>query len=571
MKKGFAILVLTLIGILEIQTNTANGQTYCNPLNLSYRFSLDQPSRREISDPTIVLYKDNYYLFASKSGGYWISGDLLSWKFVTTTALPLEKNAPSAVVIGDWLYFFTSLTNTIFRSNDPAGGKWEVYNNSSFLLELISDPTIFADTDGRIYCYYGCTNNNGVMACELDVNNKLNSKGAPKVCLRTNPFKHRSKRPGSYTKSDGPGIEGSWMNKYNGKYYYQCAEFNPDLKSYSDVVYVSDSPFGPFIYAANNPFSSRPDGFICGAGHGSTFADKYGNWWHIATITAPGNYASEPRLGLFPAGFDKDGNLFTKTDFGDYPIFMPNHKTTNLSKLDPEWALLSYNSKGEASSSIGINPIAFAFDENIGSWWSAQTGKKGEWLMVDLGSLSTVNAVQINFAENKTQLLGRENVLAHQYLVEYSADKKNWKTLIDKTANTDDLTHQYEEMKTPVQAQYIKISNVRVPDGTFAISGFRVFGLGTGHAPNKVSKFHAVRDFRNPQKIKLKWEKKANDSGYNIRYGPEKNKLYHSYQVFKSTPVSILCLDKDKTYWFEIDAFNENGVMPGKSHVYPKK
>src|SRR5665647_3663063 len=104
MKKVFAVLILTIIVALGIQLKAVKGQTYCNPMNLSYRFCLDQPSRREAADPTMVLYKDNYYLFASKSGGYWHSRDLVNWELVTTPTLPLENYAPTAVVIGDWLY-----------------------------------------------------------------------------------------------------------------------------------------------------------------------------------------------------------------------------------------------------------------------------------------------------------------------------------------------------------------------------------------------------------------------------------------------------------------------------------
>ena len=111
---------------------------------------MEQPTGRDVSDPSIVLYKDNYYLFASKAHGYWYSNNLLSWNFVTTETIPLKDNTPTAVVIGDWLYFFSSLSNTIFRSNDPSHAKWEVYNNS-FPLSMISDPVIFADTDGSVY------------------------------------------------------------------------------------------------------------------------------------------------------------------------------------------------------------------------------------------------------------------------------------------------------------------------------------------------------------------------------------------------------------------------------------
>ena len=567
MRRALTILIMAFVVVIEIQVQSAKGQTYCNPMNLSYRFSLDKPSRREAADPTIVLYKDNYYLFASKAGGYWHSTDLLDWKLVTNTALPLENDAPTAVVIGDWLYFFTSLTDTIFRSNDPAHGKWEVYN-SSFPLSMVSDIAVFADTDGRVYCYYGCSNNDGLMARELDVNNKLNPKGVPEVCLLKNPSGLGWKRSGNNLKKGFiPGAQASWMNKYNGKYYYQCAEPDIEFKTYSDVVYVSDKPLGPFTYATHNPFSSKPTGFVCGANKGSTFADKYGNWWHVATMTASDKHASEPKLGLFPTSFDNDGNLVTNTGFGDYPLIMPKYKYTDASELNPGWSLLSFHKTAEASSSLATNPVAFAFDENIGTYWSAKIGNPGEWLSVDLGSLCTIHAIQVNFAQNKTTLLGREGIQGQQYHMEYSADKKDWKTLIDKTANTDDLTHQYEVMSMPVQARYVKIINHCVPDGTFSISGFRVFGVGTSPKPTKVTSFFAVKDRRDPGMVKLSLGKQtANATGYNIRYGTQKDKLYHHYQVYKNTPVIFRGLDKDKAYWFEIDAFGESGVTPSIAH-----
>ncbi len=564
MKKKLAISFLTFIAILGMQVKPASSQTYCNPLNLSSQFSSEQSLNQDLADPTVVLYKDNYFLFASNAGGYWYSSDLLSWKFVSAPELPLKNSAPTAAVIGDWLYFFTSDNGTMFRTKDPASGKWELYGNS-MLLSMISDFAIFVDTDKRVYCYYGCTNNDGVMSRELDANNQLEPLGVPIVCKKTNPLKKSLKKPKNNSDKTGNySVKGSWMNKYNRKYYYQCAEPNKDFNNYSDVVYVSDTPTGPFTYAANNPFSYRPDGFFSGAGNGSTFADKYGNWWHIATIATPANRETQSRLGLFPAGFDKDGNLFTKTDFGDYPIIMPNQKNTNVDKLDPEWALLSDNLTAQASSSLLTSPIASAFDENLGTYWSAQTGKKGEWLNIDLGSVCTINAFQLFFSENKAQIAKADTAHTRRYLIEYSIDKKNWKKLSDKTKNTEYQANPYEEIKNPIQAHYLKITNYRVPDGAFAISELRIFGSGTDRKPKKVNEFRAIRDYRDPQVIKMSWKKQANTTGYNIRYGIDKDKLHHSLQVYKKTRLTIHCPDKKRTYWFEIDAFNENGVTPGK-------
>jgi xylan 1,4-beta-xylosidase len=172
--------------------------------------------------------------------------------------------------------------------------------------------------------------------------------------------------------------------------------------------------------------------------------------------------------------------------------------------------------------------------------------------------------VQLNFAENNTQLYGREGILAQQYLLEYSTDKKTWKKLVDKTANEEDLTHQYHSFKKPVKARYLKVTNYRVPDGTFAISGFRVFGTGTGKKPTKVPSFEAVRDVKDLRNITLSWKRQANAIGYNIRFGVQKDKLSRVYQVYGDTNLTIHSLNKDQQYWFAIDAFGENGITPGK-------
>lgn len=553
----FLFIIFSSSGLLQ----QAKAQLYCNPLNISNRFCLDEPSRREAADPTVVLFKDTYYLFASKSGGYWYSNDLIAWNFVTTTDLPIENYAPTAIVLGDWVYFFTSNSNTIFRSANPISGKWEVVNNT-FPIST-TDPALFVDTDGKVYFYYGCSNDSPIQAIELDVNNKLNPKGTPVDCFSGNPAEHGWERPGDYNNGTGnPWIEGSWMNKYNGRYYLQYAGPGTEYKSYGDGVYVSDNPLGPFTYASNNPFSSKPEGFIAGAGHGSTFEDKYGNLWHIATMSISVKHMFERRLGLFPAGFDKEGNLYTRTDFGDYPISIPDHKYNDVTELIPDWKLLSYHKTAEASSSISTYPVSFAFDENVRTYWSAQSGNKGEWLSVDLGGLCSINAVQVNFAENNTQILGW-NTRSEQYQVEYSSDKQTWNVLIDKTANQEDLTHQFTVLPASVKARYVRVTNYQVPGGTFAISDLRIFGKGANLLTSGVDSIKLQRTTTEPRTIKLTWGKQMNATGYNIRFGAEPDKLYRSYEVYGDTSVTIRSLNKHQSYFFEVDAFDENGIVKG--------
>jgi xylan 1,4-beta-xylosidase len=555
-----------LLGCICFKPMAAKSQqTFCNPLNISYRFQLTKPSRRTAADPVIVLYKDNYYLFATASGGYWYSKDLLKWNFITTEDLPFEKDAPSVTVINGSLYYIGMASHVIYKSDDPVSGKWQVYNDSFSLA--VGDPDMFQDTDGKVYMYFGCTSDNYLQAVELDANNKLNPIGKPVNVLIGNPALHGWERPGDYnTMTDRPWTEAPWMTKHNGKYYYQYSAPGTQYKSYADGYYVSEHPLGPFVYAATNPFSAKPEGFINGAGHSATFQDKYGNYWHISTMTISVKDIFERRLGLFPVTFAKGGEMTAHTEFGDYPMIMPDHKIKDLSELYPGWMMLSYNKKTEASSSLKANPPSLAVNEEIRDYWSAKTGDKGEWLSVDLGSIATINAIQLNFAENNTQLFGREGIKAQQYLLQYSNDNKNWKTLVDQTNNEEDLTHQYHSFNTPVKARYFKVINYRVPGGTFAVSGFRVFGKGNGKKPAKVAGFEATRDATDPRNVTLHWKKQANATGYNIRFGVLKENLNRVYQVYNDTTLTIRSLNKDQKYWFAIDAFGENGVAKGNTN-----
>ncbi len=550
--------------VFDLMSISAKGQqTFCNPVNISYRFQLTKPSRRTAADPVIVLYKDNYYLFATASGGYWYSRDLLKWNFISTRDLPFELDAPSVTVINGSIYYLPMASHTIYKTDDPISGKWDIYNNSFPLA--VGDPDMFQDTDGRVYMYFGCTNNAYLSAVELDVKNKLNPVGTSVNCIKGAPLIHGWERPGDYnTSTENPWTEAPWMTKYNGKYYYQYSAPGTQYKSYADGYYISDKPLGPFIYAETSPFSSKPEGFINGAGHSATFQDKYGNYWHISTMTISVKDIFERRLGLFPVTFDAAGNMITHTEFGDYPMIMPDHKIKDISELFPGWMMLSYQKTAEASSSLQSHPVPLAFDEEIRDCWSAKTGNKGEWISVDLGTESTIRAVQLNFAENDTELFGRDGILAQQYLLEYSKDNKTWIKLVDKTKNEDDLTHQYHAFKEPVLARYLRVTNYRVPGGTFAISGFRVFGTGKGDKPAKVKLFAVLRDKDDTRNVKLLWNKQPNAIGYNVRFGIQKDNLNRVYQVYRDTSLVIRSLNKDQKYWFAIDAFGENGVTKGR-------
>lgn len=539
--------------------------TFCNPLNLSYRFQLKEPSRREGADPTVVLFQDSYYLFASKSGGYWKSENLIDWDFITSGDLPWEDYAPTALNLGDTAMLFMASSydygGKIYYSKMPEKGNWKLIKEYE---NFIFDPALFLDDDNRLFLYWGCTNRRPIYAIELDVET-LEMIGEPVACLQGNQEEHGwEEKPAKGFKGRAPSIEGAWMNKHNGKYYLQYAGPGTQFPEYGDGVYVADKPLGPFKYANYSPFSSKLSGFANGAGHGSTFRDKNGHLWHIATNMVSVKHKFERRISLYPAGFDEHGYLYCNTSRGDYPQFNAVQIQTHPYSASTNWKILSTFKTASASSSLTDFPVENAFDENIQTWWAAKTNEPGEWLQVDLGKEFEIQAVQVNFAEHSTHYYGRETGIFHQYLVEYSKDGRKWKKMIDKSKNNKDVPHDYTQLKEPVNTRYLKITNMHIPDENFAIRDFRVFGTGNYEKPAVPVFTQWDRNPTNQRFFQLRWSKVENATGYQIEYGIAPDKLYTHILVYQNEDFSASYLNKGVDYFFTIRSFNENGVSePG--------
>lgn len=548
----------------DSNTGTISVKTFCNPMDLSYRFCTDEPSRREAADPTVVWFRDRYYLFASKSGGYWHSKDLLEWIFIETDQIPIEEYAPTAIAIGDVLYFLASsnVKSTIYSSTNPMAGEWSVAVEE---LEIpVWDPAFFLDDDNRLYLYWGCSNVTPIYGVEVDYSNGFAFIGEPKELIHAKPSVYGWEVPGDYNTlvNQSPWIEGAWMNKHNGKYYLQYSGPGTEYKSYADGVYVSDNALGPYTLQAHNPFAYKPEGFAAGAGHGSTFTDPHGNYWHVGTITISQKHIFERRLGMFPTFFDNQGTLYSITKYGDYPLIMPGGRVSSFDEVFPGWMLLSYGRSVEVSSSIDTLPPINMVDEDIRTYWAAQTGGANEYATLDMGQVYDVYSLQINFAEHNTNLFGRTRDLFHRYVVEHSVDGEEWSLLIDKSDNQNDNTHDYTQLDRIVPCRYLRLRNISVPDGNFAVSGFRVFGKGNGNSPTRVNELVATRNPLDSRSVTVKWSPSENATGYVISFGVDSSRMYHNYMVYSDTSVTINSLNAALGYYFSIESFNESGITP---------
>jgi xylan 1,4-beta-xylosidase len=562
--------------------------TYCNPINIDYGYTpipnfSTWGHHRATADPVIVNYKGDFYLFSTNQWGYWWSHDMLHWRYLSRRFLRPwnsgydELCAPAVGILGDTMIVFGSTYTSnfsIWMSTDPKANQWKPLVDSFAIGGW--DPDFFTDEDGRLYMYNGSSNRYPIYGVELD-RKTLQPRGTRKEMYLLEPWRYGWQRFGENLDNTflDPFIEGAWMTRHGNKYYLQYGAPGTEFSGYADGVVVGDNPLGPFV-PQSDPLSYKPGGFARGAGHGSTFRDNDGRYWHISTIAISVKNNFERRLGIWPAGFDKDGVMYMDAAFGDYPHWGPGDVVArgnsgdavheNAAEAQPGaftgWMLLNYKKPVLVSSTLGAYGANNAVDENIKTYWSAATGNKGEWIQTDLGERSTVRAIQINYADQDAEFLGKQTGITHQYKLYASDDGRKWTVLVDKSDNRMDVPHEYVELEKPIQARFIKLENIHMPTGKFAISGLRIFGRGVGSKPDMVKDLIILRTEKDKRSAWLKWRPADDAYGYNIYFGTATDKLYNCIQVQDANEYWFKAMDKEKKYYFCIEAMNENGVSP---------
>jgi xylan 1,4-beta-xylosidase len=570
--------VLIALAFYSLLINAQQPKTYCNPTNIDYGYTpipdfTEWGKHRATADPVIVNFKNTYFLFSTNQWGYWWSKDLSDWNFIARKFLrPWNEGydelcAPGVGIIGDTMIVFGSTYTTdftIWMSTNPVENEWKPLVDS---FEIGGwDPAFFTDDNGRLYMYNGSSNRYPIYGIELN-RKTMDPIGARKELYFLEPWRYGWQRFGEHMDNTflDPFIEGAWMTKNNGKYYLQYGAPGTEFSGYADGVVVGEGPLGPFT-PQPMPFSFKPGGFARGAGHGSTFQDNQGNWWHVSTISISVKNNFERRLGFWPAGFDKDGVMYCNTAFGDYPTYLPGSVEDHLKSRFTGWMLLNYKKPVTVSSTYGSYNANNAVDEDIKTYWSAETANPNEWIQTDLGAVSTVRAIQINYADQDAEILGKADGLYHRYKILESKDGRKWNLIVDKSKNNKDVPHDYIELKNPVETRFLKLVNIHMPTGKFAVSGLRVFGLGRGDIPSVVKDFMVLRTEKDKRSAWLKWSPVDNAYAYNIYLGTDPAKLYNCIMVYGSNEYWLNALDSESTFYFSIEAINESGVGP-KSKV----
>jgi len=593
MKRMFRLsncFVLLLLISSSIAGQEVVPQTYCNPLDIDYTYMVYNSARnisyRSGADPAVIEYRGEYYMFVTRSFGYWHSIDLVHWDFIKPQQWFFEGcNAPTAFNYKDSLVYFAGDPagyGSILYTDDPKSGKW---TPTPSISNNIQDSELFIDDDGKTYLYWGSSNVHPIRVKMLNKDDRFLETGVKKDLINLVEEEHGWERFGENnfhpTLQEGY-MEGASMTKHDGKYYLQYAAPGTQFNVYADGVYIGETPLGPFTYMKNNPMSFKPGGFTNGAGHGITVKQTNGQYWHFATMALASNAQWERRLCMFPTYFDDSGLMYSNTEYGDYPRFGPDHPTKAGEHCG--WMLLSYKGDVTVSSSlkqimkftsnndeVEVNELHLEkndkgeitanvlSDENPKTFWVAEANDDNQWIKIEIQNPGMIYAFQLNFHDYESGIYTRVEGLRHRFILEVSEDGESWKTAVDRSNSFKDTPNAYIVLKQPVKAKFVRYKNVKVPGNNFAMSEIRVFGLGLGSKPKAVKSFQVDRQ-TDRRDVLLSWNPVKGAQGYNIRWGIAPDKLYHSWQVYNVNEHFMRCLDRDRHYYFSIEAFNENGI-----------
>lgn len=263
-------------------------------------------------DPSITRKGDDFYLVNSSFVMFpgvpiFHSKDLVNWKQIghvldRESQLKVETAGISAGIYApdivynpnnDTFYMITTqiasgIGNMVVKTKDPHEGNW----SDPIKLDFGGiDPALFFDDDGKGYVIHNDAPDEGkelyqghrvIKVWDYDVERDQVIAGTDKIIV-----------DGGVDLSQKPiWIEAPHIYKRANKYYLMCAEGGTG-GNHSEVIFVSDSPRGPYKPAPKNPIlsqrhldKSRPNP-VEWAGHADLVQGPDNEWYGVFLAIRP--------------------------------------------------------------------------------------------------------------------------------------------------------------------------------------------------------------------------------------------------------------------------------------------
>ena len=306
-----SVIALALLAACGTKSNTDEAVTSGNPLFEGW-----------YADPEGIIYDDTYWIYPTWSKPFheqvffdcFSSKDLVTWekhpRIIDTTEVKWATNAMWApsVISKDGKYYFFFGANNIQKNGQPGGigvavadkpeGPYKDLLGKALIDTIVNhaqpiDQFVFRDNDSTYYMYYG-----GWGHCNMV---KLSNDFKSIVPFEDGTL-YKEVTPKNY-------VEGPFMFKKDGKYYFMWSEGGWTGPDYSVAYAIADSPFGPFNREAK--ILQQDSTVARGAGHHSVIIKPETDEYYIVYHRRPlgetnGNYRV---TCIDKMTFDKNGHI----------------------------------------------------------------------------------------------------------------------------------------------------------------------------------------------------------------------------------------------------------------------
>lgn len=419
------------------------------------------------ADPTVKKFGDTFYIYATtdgNGGGFgpaqvWMSKDFVNWSLQDmnwpTTHYYWAPDVTQAPDGKYYMYYCQPVEIFGAWASSPVG-PWTpllppgepVVKNFLVPNVITLDGQTFRDDDGKMYMFWGTWGIYPDHGCGVGLLN-------PDM----KSFAKLAQIPNTVAKDF---FEAPFMFKRNGLYYLTYSSGRCEDDTYRVQYAVSKTgPMGPFVYGKNNPLlTTNGDGTVHGPGHQSVLQE--GNDFYLIyhrhnNPHSGGGYHRQ--VAADKLVFDAEGNI---------EKLVPTHEGVGFlaKNVNPSVDLLEGKPVTASSAYSADFKPEFALDHNNGTLWKPKNNTSESWLSIDLGAVKRIKSVQTQF-EYATWY--------YQYLIEYSADGKQWSVFADQTKNTIHGSPMTDVGDVKARFLRLTITNTEYPGLNKAVWNIRAF------------------------------------------------------------------------------------------------